>query len=189
MPPIEALDAAGARYRHELTGGVEGEGGEAWLRLWVGGAIDRPERSEVFTGSTDAHGHSTKVVTTIMPWAVGEIDAWVGRGDTPYRSRGDFIRDAITHRMWDIAEGLVSPTPREKTAYNLRMMVGVAEDWVAWHDENVAAIGRVREVLAANQNKPRFDDVLVKMKEYALGIDGEFRQEALEIIESYQGEG
>lgn len=62
------------------------------------------DRNKYYIKSTDGHGHSAKLQTKIHEAEVAQMVKWVSHPGTTYRSTGDFVRDAIAHRLHDMHE-------------------------------------------------------------------------------------
>lgn len=65
-----------------------------------------------YTRATNAHDHSSEIRTRVHSDLIGLVDRIVASGKlahTPIKTRGDFLRDAMVHRVWTVAEMLEDP--------------------------------------------------------------------------------
>jgi hypothetical protein len=72
------------------------------MAAWVGGKdVNRYDPGRVYVRATNAKDHSS----TLQMACPREVLHWVSRivADRPeYKSRADFVRDAILHRIWQL---------------------------------------------------------------------------------------
>lgn len=71
-----------------------------------GWGTENPEydEREFYVGSTDGKGHNTNVQVPIPPNIMGALSSMVATREIPaYRSVQDFVRDAIVHRLHQLA--------------------------------------------------------------------------------------
>jgi hypothetical protein len=80
---------------------------------WITSAMDEEltqltgagyRREKYYIRATDGHGHSAKLQTKMHEAEVAQMVKWVAHPGTPYRSTGDFVRDAVAHRLHDMHE-------------------------------------------------------------------------------------
>ena len=68
---------------------------------------DGYSRERFYTHSTDKHGHKTTVRASVPPELLRQISKIVASGVIPeYGTAGDFVRDAVFHRLHEIGEKL-----------------------------------------------------------------------------------
>lgn len=56
------------------------------------------DETRFYMRSTDGKGHSENIQAKLSPAMVNELQALIHRGELPYRTVQDFIRDACVHR-------------------------------------------------------------------------------------------
>lgn len=80
---------------------------------WITSALDEEltaltgsgyRREKYYIKATDGHGHAAKLQTKMHEAEVAQMAKWVGHPGTPYRTTGDFVRDAVAHRLHDMHE-------------------------------------------------------------------------------------
>lgn len=186
-PPPKLFDSLYARYDAEQADQVEGMD---WLALFVGGSVDAPPRDEVFTGSTDGHGHSATVRVSVPPHTLGFIEEFIAsRSDPRYRSVGDFVRDAITHRLWELAMGQVGPTERSRDLHKKQMIEETMRKHIEWVEAGDASVRNAREMLERMKGTPQWEKVVGEVEGYALGLQEPWRGEILALIAHVRGDG
>lgn len=65
-----------------------------------------------YTRATNAHDHSSEIRTRVHADLIGLVDRIIASGKlahTPIKTRGDFLRDAMVHRVWRVSEMLADP--------------------------------------------------------------------------------
>jgi len=76
-------------------------------RVVIKGIDDDYDEQEFYCRSVNKHDHSVVVNARMDPSVAGQIDALVSSGMIGhYRTKSDFIRDAIVHRLWFVSNKL-----------------------------------------------------------------------------------
>jgi hypothetical protein len=75
---------------------------EEWATM--NGETSGYKRTNVYMRSTDGHGHGTKLNIKFLEQQLSQVSQWVDDPRTKYRSMHDFIRDAVYHRVRDMAD-------------------------------------------------------------------------------------
>jgi hypothetical protein len=178
------------RYKAEVEGLDGGEREKLdWIALFIGGEVERPPRDEIFTGATDGHGHTAQVRASMPPHLVAEIDRIVALQIEPrYKTRADFLRDAATHRLWDLVLGETGPSERAKDMHKRRMVADAMREYQEWVESGETLVREVEDTLRNMAGKPRFEQLLETMEGYALGMQPPWRQGVLDLIQRYRGE-
>ncbi len=80
---------------------------EAEEKLVLKGIDDDYDEQEFYCRSVNKHDHSVVVNARMDPAVAGQIDALVSSGMIGhYRTKSDFVRDAIIHRLWFVSNKL-----------------------------------------------------------------------------------
>ena len=119
---IQTREKQAERAVQGASGGAE-VGGGLDMAAWVGGKdVNRYDPGRVYVRATNAKDHSS----TLQMACPREVLHWVSRivADRPeYKSRADFVRDAILHRIWQLVnmaeDGVIEdhgvPAPRRES--------------------------------------------------------------------------
>lgn len=76
-------------------------------KVVIKGIDDDYDEQEFYCRSVNKHDHSVVVNARMDPAVAGQIDALVSSGMIGhYRTKSDFIRDAIIHRLWFVSNKL-----------------------------------------------------------------------------------
>lgn len=80
---------------------------------WITSALDEEltaltgsgyNRLKYYLKATDGHGHAGKLQIKMHEAEIAQMVKWVNHPGTPYRTTGDFVRDAVAHRLHDMHE-------------------------------------------------------------------------------------
>lgn len=87
--------------------------GSAWV------TDDGYDPAEFYCKAVDGKGHSAWTRVRIPPDRSGEIAALVASKQFPYRTAGDFVRDAIAHRLHYLMNHAPTPEAKERITHLL----------------------------------------------------------------------
>lgn len=102
--------------------------------LATGGGYDK---EHVYTRATDGHGHSDALYIKVSPAVMACISEAIEKVNS-YRSKGDFLRDAIIHRLHEINEWTknpghinLQPIDVECRLAELQELAGKRQEWTS----------------------------------------------------------
>lgn len=146
----------------------------------------RPPRSRIYTASSNGDGQTSHVRAKVPAVTTHMLGALIARGDIPgYHTIGDFVRDAMLHRMWDVAEGLrLEPEDVEKMK-----MLEAEQARVEWEERverNDKVVEGARVTLRRLCDRPGLRGYLAMLKRTAGHVDPPWRQELLDLVAHYE---
>ena len=148
-----------------------------------------PDRNVFHTISTDGAGQRMDVRAKIPSSYMHLIGTMIARREIPqYNTIGDFVRDAIYHRIWDIAEGrklLAVDVERLK----VEEMQEATEAALGRMESNNALVNEARATLHRLQGQPGLDEYLDRLRITAAYIEDPWRKELLKLANEYESDG
>lgn len=144
-----------------------------------------PDRRIIYTSSTDGSGQRMDVRAKVPSAHMHFIGAMIARREIPgYNTIGDFVRDAIYHRMWDVAEGIkLSPVDLERL--KARQLQTATEAAVERVENNNALVAEARTALGRLQGQPGLEDYLDVLRVTAAYMEEPWRGQMLRLVDEY----
>jgi len=102
------------------------------------------DRTKVYGAATNAHNHSSTLNISVPPELLGVIESVLTEYAGVYRSRAEFLRDAVVHRLADFVENsnFLPDEQRVLNLYRVKVTIEMAEQFAAAHLEAIATVKR-----------------------------------------------
>lgn len=131
---------------------------------WDTASNDEYDESRFYCSSTDGRGHGISIRAQLPPQLGTMISTLIHSGNYPYKSVGDVIRDALTHRLHYLADDsnnveLLASVQRIAASTRLDMMVNEAK----FDRSFVDRIKNVRDMVLPLQNVALLQQLLAEI--------------------------
>lgn len=148
-----------------------------------------PDRNVFHTISVDGTGQRMDVRAKIPSSYMHLIGTMIARREIPqYNTIGDFVRDAIYHRIWDVAEGRkLRPVDLERL--KVEEMQAATEAAMERMEMNNALVTEARATLSRLHGQPGFGEYLETLRLTAAYVENPWRAQLLKLADEYEGGG
>lgn len=147
--------------------------------------FDAYDRAAYYCEAVDRKGHSATVHTAVKPRIGSLISQRVEDGHTPYKTRGDFIRNAVVHQLrYELETAGLEEQLADLSVHTRLVLAQMREE----RDKEMDSLVHLREV-----QLKRYRDEPIALKRLLLDcvddmerMEPFFRQQMEELVDEYQ---